>query len=95
MQDINVSSCKNQTSIRSVKLNEWASKTPGFSGADLQNFLNEAAIIAARNEKTIIGSNELEIALEKSAMDYYLSPLQTTQKRQIAYQIIGKTLVYY
>ena len=78
----------------SVKLNEWASKTPGFSGADLQNFLNEAAIIAARNEKTIISSNELEIALEKSRYGLLSKPLSdNTKKRQIAYQIIGKTLV--
>ena len=78
----------------SVKLNEWASKTPGFSGADLQNFLNEAAIIAARNDKTIISSNELEIALEKSLYGLLSKPLSdNTKKRQIAYQIIGKTLV--
>ena len=78
----------------SVKLKEWASKTPGFSGADLQNFLNEAAIIAARNEKSIISSNELEIALEKSRYGLLSKPLSdNTKKRQIAYQIIGKTLV--
>ncbi len=78
----------------SVKLTEWATKTPGFSGADLQNFLNEAAIIAARNQKSIISCNELEIALEKSRFGLLSKPLtDSTKKRQIAYQIIGKTLV--
>ena len=78
----------------SVNLNEWASKTPGFSGADLQNLLNEAAINAARNDKSEISCFELEKALEKSRFGLLSKPLSDpTKKRQIAYQIIGKTLV--
>ena len=78
----------------SVKLKEWALKTPGFSGADLQNFLNEAAINAARKNKSKISSIELESALEKSRFGLLSRPLSDTiKKRQIAYQIIGKTLV--
>ena len=77
-----------------VKLNEWASKTPGFSGADLQNLLNEAAIHAARNNKSTISCAELEKALEKARFGLLSKPLSDpTKKRQIAYQIIGKTLV--
>ena len=78
----------------SVKLKEWASKTPGFSGADLQNLLNEAAINAARNDKSTISTIELEKALEKARFGLLSKPLtDNTKKRQIAYQIIGKTLV--
>ncbi|WP_269610350.1 ATP-dependent zinc metalloprotease FtsH [Prochlorococcus marinus] len=78
----------------SVNLMEWASKTPGFSGADLQNLLNEAAIHAARNNLSIISSNELDKALEKARFGLLSKPLSDiTKKRQIAYQIIGKTLV--
>ena len=78
----------------SVNLMEWASKTPGFSGADLQNLLNEAAIHAARNNLSIISSNELHKALEKARFGLLSKPLSDiTKKRQIAYQIIGKTLV--
>ncbi len=78
----------------SVKLKEWASKTPGFSGADLQNLLNEAAINAARNDKSTISTIELEEALEKARFGLISKPLtDITKKRQIAYQIIGKTLV--
>ena len=78
----------------SVNLMEWATKTPGFSGADLQNLLNEAAIYAARNEKTIISNIEIDNALEKARFGLLSKPLSDqTKKRQIAYQIIGKTLV--
>ena len=50
----------------SVILTDWAAKTPGFSGADLQNLLNEAAIYAARNDKSLISHIELDKALEKA-----------------------------
>ncbi len=78
----------------SVKLMEWAIKTPGFSGADLQNLLNEAAIHAARNNKSIISTAELYKALDKARFGLLSKPLSdSAKKRQIAYQIIGKTLV--
>ena len=78
----------------SVKLMEWAIKTPGFSGADLQNLLNEAAILAARNNKSIISTAELDKALDKARFGLLSKPLSdSAKKRQIAYQIIGKTLV--
>ena len=77
-----------------VKLMEWASKTPGFSGADLQNLLNEAAIHAARNNKLSISNSDLEKALEKARFGLISKPLtDSTKKRQIAYQIIGRSLV--
>ncbi|WP_413677850.1 ATP-dependent zinc metalloprotease FtsH [Prochlorococcus sp. MIT 0916] len=78
----------------SVNLMEWAAKTPGFSGADLQNLLNEAAIYAARQDKSIISSIEIDKALEKARFGLLTQPLSDPiKKRQIAYQIIGKTLV--
>ena len=78
----------------SVNLKDLASSTPGFSGADLQNLLNEAAIYAARNNKSIIGCCELDKALEKARFGLISKPLSdSTKKRQIAYQIIGRTLV--
>ena len=74
----------------SVNLKEWATKTPGYSGADLQNLMNEAAIYAARNNKSVISSVELENALEKTRFGILSKPLSDqTKKRQIAYQVIG------
>ena len=79
---------------KSVNLMEWAIKTPGFSGADLENLLNEAAIYTARINKTSITSIELEKSLEKARFGLISKPLSDhNKKRQIAYQIIGKTLV--
>ncbi len=78
----------------SVNLMEWATRTPGFSGADLQNLLNEAAIYAARNNKLKISSIDIDKALEKARFGILAKPLSnSSKKRQIAYQIIGKTLV--
>jgi len=78
----------------SVKLMDWAAKTPGFSGADLQNLLNEAAINAARHNKSIICTFDLEKALDKARFGLLSKPLSdNTKKRQIGYQIIGRALV--
>ena len=78
----------------SVDLKNISYKTPGFSGADLQNLLNEAAIFAARNNKTIINKFDIEKALDKARFGLLSKPLvDVNKKRQIAYQIIGKTLV--
>ena len=51
-----------------VNLNVIARQTPGFTGADLENLVNEAAILAARTGKTEIGQIELQAAIEKVAL---------------------------
>ncbi len=48
-----------------VDLGVLAKQTPGFSGADLANLINEAAIIAARRSKQTIGMSELEDAIDR------------------------------
>ena len=77
-----------------VSLAEWASRTPGFSGADLANLLNEAAILTARHEVSFLGNRELEEALERITMGLTAAPLQDgAKKRLIAYHEIGHALV--
>ncbi len=77
-----------------VCLNSWAMRTPGFSGADLENLLNEAAIIAARNKSEIISDNHIELALERITMGLSASPLQdNSKKRLIAYHEVGHALL--
>ena len=77
-----------------VNLEQWASRTPGFSGADLANLLNEAAILAARHNKTEINDSHLEGALERITMGLSNRPLQdSAKKRLIAYHEIGHALV--
>ncbi len=48
-----------------VNLKQIAKKTPGFSGADLANLMNEAAILAARNNRKKISHSDLNISVEK------------------------------
>jgi cell division protease FtsH len=77
-----------------VNLEQWASRTPGFSGADLANLLNEAAILAARHNKTEIDDSHLESALERITMGLSNCPLHdSAKKRLIAYHEIGHALV--
>ena len=77
-----------------VCLQDWARRTPGFSGADLANLLNEASILTARQEKAAIGSEQLEAALERITMGLTAAPLQdSAKKRLIAYHEVGHALV--
>ena len=53
---------KNKHLEPEVKLSVLASRTPGFSGADLENLMNEAALLSVRKDKKLIGMTELEEA---------------------------------
>ncbi|AII43408.1 cell division protein FtsH [Synechococcus sp. KORDI-100] len=78
----------------SVCLENWARRTPGFSGADLANLLNEAAILTARRRAAAIADSDLEAALERITMGLAAAPLQdSAKKRLIAYHEIGHALV--
>ncbi|MCD6412439.1 AAA family ATPase [bacterium] len=50
---------------KDVDLKVIAERTPGFSGADLENLVNEAAILAARKDKKVVGQEEFLAAIEK------------------------------
>ncbi len=56
---------KGKPLAKNVTLKEIAERTPGFSGADLANIMNEAAILAARNEKKEIVQDDLRASIEK------------------------------
>ncbi|MEB3353359.1 MAG: ATP-dependent zinc metalloprotease FtsH [Cyanobacteriota bacterium] len=77
-----------------VSLTDWASRTPGFSGADLANLLNEAAILTARRQQTSIDEQALHDALERITMGLAVAPLQdSAKKRLIAYHEVGHALL--
>lgn len=59
---------KNKPLADNVDLKTIAKKVPGFTGADLANLLNEAALLAARHNQTIITMDDLEEASEKVSM---------------------------
>src|SRR5438309_3096068 len=78
-----------------IDLDLVARQTPGFTGADLANLLNEAAILAARNKKAAIGSLELEEAsLRVMAGPEKRSRMITPEEKAIiAYHEVGHALV--
>ena len=77
-----------------VSLSMWARRTPGFSGAELANLINEAAILTARRQKAFIDEAALHDALERVTMGLGANPLQdSAKKRLIAYHEVGHALL--
>ena len=56
---------KNKPLSKDISLDVLAKRTPGFSGADLENLLNEAALLAARRNKSVIEMNDCEEAIDR------------------------------
>ena len=78
----------------SVSLADWAARTPGFSGADLSNLLNEAAILTARRQQDRVDDAAIGDALERITMGLTVAPLQdSAKKRLIAYHEVGHALL--
>jgi len=78
-----------------VDLGTIARGTPGFVGADLENTVNEAAILAARRNKKAIGQPELEEAIERVVMgpERKSRLISAEEKRIIAYHEAGHAVV--
>ena len=80
-----------------VKLKVIARGTPGFTGADLANLVNEAALLAARNEKKMVTMIDFEDAKDKVLMGVERRSMVITEKekRSTAYHEAGHALVAY
>jgi cell division protease FtsH len=78
-----------------VNLRAIAQGTPGFSGADLANAVNEAALLAARRQAKTISHKDLEEAVEKVVAGPERRSRRLTQetKRRVAYHEVGHALV--
>ena len=84
---------KNKPLSEDVSLVQLANRTPGFSGADLANLLNEAAILATRYKKTSITKNEVNEAADRIIGGIAGTPLEDTKnKRLIAYHEVGHAI---
>jgi cell division protease FtsH len=72
-----------------------AKRTPGFSGADLANVVNEAALLAARKNKEAVETADLEEAIERvmAGPQKKSSLMSEKEKRVVAYHESGHTLV--
>jgi cell division protease FtsH len=78
-----------------VDLDRLARETQGFSGADLENMLNEATLLAARDGRETISHTEIEAARDKILMGLKRHGLVMTddEKRMVAYHEAGHSLV--
>ena len=77
-----------------VSLEVISRRTPGFSGADLANMLNEAAILTARRRKEAVGSQEIDDAIDRVTIGMTLNPLMDSKKKRLtAYHEVGHALL--
>ncbi|MBD1911005.1 MULTISPECIES: ATP-dependent zinc metalloprotease FtsH2 [unclassified Leptolyngbya] len=85
---------RNKKLSSDVSLESIARRTPGFSGADLANLLNEAAILTARRRKDETGMAEINDSIDRVVAGMEGTPLvDGKSKRLIAYHEIGHALV--
>nr|YP_010986318.1 ATP-dependent zinc metalloprotease [Pachymeniopsis lanceolata]WOL37236.1 ATP-dependent zinc metalloprotease [Pachymeniopsis lanceolata] len=85
---------RNKKMDDSISLSMIARRTPGFSGADLANLLNEAAILTARRRKKAITLNEVDASIDRIVAGMEGTPLiDSKSKRLIAYHEIGHAIV--
>ena len=85
---------RNKKLSKDVSLEIIAKRTPGFSGADLANLLNEGAILAARRKKESISMSEIDAAIDRviAGMEGVILTDSKT-KRLIAYHEVGHAIV--
>jgi cell division protease FtsH len=85
---------RNKKLAAEVSLEAIARRAPGFTGADLANLLNEAAILTARRRKDEIGMLEINDAIDRVVAGMEGTPLVDSKaKRLIAYHEVGHALI--
>ncbi len=86
---------KNKPLSKEISLETLARRTPGFSGADLENLLNEAALLAARRNKSIIDMSDCEEAIDRVVAGPERKSLVMSQKEKenTAYHESGHAIV--
>jgi cell division protease FtsH len=86
---------RGKTLAKDVDLDKVARRTPGFTGADLSNLLNEAAILAARRQLTEISMDEVNDAIERvmAGPEKKDRVMSEKRKRLVAYHESGHALV--
>ncbi len=85
---------RNKPFDKDVSLVQLANRTPGFSGADLSNLLNEAAILATRYKKKTITKNEVNEAADRIIGGIAGTAMEDTKnKKLVAYHEVGHAIV--
>ena len=82
-----------------IKLDDFAHRIPGFSGADIENLLNEAALLAARDNRTLISEQDMDEAIDrvmmgpaKKSRKYSVSEKKTVAYHEAGHAVIGLKL---
>ena len=78
-----------------VNLKEIATRTPGFAGADLANLVNEAALLAARDQRETVAQGDFNEAIERviAGLEKKSRVLSDKEKKIVAYHEVGHALV--
>jgi len=86
---------RGKTLSKDVDLDKVARRTPGYTGADLANLLNEAAILAARRELTEVSNDEISDAIERvmAGPEKKDRAMSVRRARLVAYHEAGHALV--
>ncbi len=96
-QDILKVHAKGKPLSADVDIEALAKITPGFSGADLENLINEAAILAARRNKKSIGMSEMQESMERVIMgpERKTRVISNKEKTSIAYHEAGHAILHH
>ena len=86
---------RNKKLAKDISLDQLAKRTPGFSGADLENVLNEGAILAVRDNRKMITMDDLDEAIDRVMMGPAKKSKKYTEKekRLVAYHEAGHAVV--
>ena len=85
---------RNKKLAPEISIETVARRTPGFTGADLANLLNEAAILCARRRKEAITMSEIDAAVDRVIAGMEGTPLvDSKSKRLIAYHEVGHAII--
>ena len=86
---------RNKPLAKNIDLKKIAKGTPGFTGADLENLMNEAAILTAKNNKKTVGTHEIEKSIEKLVMgpERKSRVLNNEERKITAYHEVGHAVV--
>ena len=86
---------KNKQLDNEIDLKVLAKRTPGFTGADLQNLLNESALLAARNNKTSISMDDVDNSIDRviAGIEKKSKVLTDEDKELTSYHEVGHALI--
>lgn len=78
-----------------IKFENFAKRIPGFSGADIENLLNEAALLAARDNRTLINAQDLDEAVDRVMMGPAKKSRKYSpqEKKTVAYHEAGHAVI--